>query len=64
MNTAAIARGQYVPALASATAFLVANFYLIRRVAEANSGGDLVAYVVGGVVGDAVGIYISRLFGG
>jgi glucose uptake protein GlcU len=60
INTCAIARAQYLPTAVSSLAFMVANFFLIRHVAEAQTTREFVAYLVGGVLGDLSGIYISK----
>ena len=60
INTCAIARAKYVPTVCSSVAFLVANFFLIRHVADAQTHSEFLAYLVGGVSGDLTGIYISK----
>lgn len=60
INTCAIARAKYLPTILSSMAFMGANFFLIRHVAEAQSTSEFVSYLVGGVTGDLTGIYISK----
>jgi hypothetical protein len=60
INTCAIANAKYLPTIASSLAFMVANFFLIRHVAAAQTSSEFLAYVVGGVSGDLTGIYISK----
>jgi hypothetical protein len=60
INTCAIARAQYLPTALSSVAFMVANFFLIRHVAEAQTTSEFLGYVVGGLAGDLTGIYISK----
>lgn len=63
INTCAIARAKYLPTALSSLAFMVANFFLIRHVAEAQTTSEFVGYLVGGVTGDLTGIYISQRVG-
>jgi hypothetical protein len=60
INTCAIARARYLPTALSSIAFMVANFFLIRHVAEAQTTSEFLGYVVGGLAGDLTGIYISQ----
>jgi hypothetical protein len=60
INTCAIARAQYLPTALSSVAFMVANFFLIRHVATAQTTSEFLAYLVGGLAGDLTGIYISQ----
>jgi len=60
INTCAIARARYLPTALSSIAFMVANFFLIRHVAEAQTTSEFLGYLVGGVLGDLAGIYISQ----
>jgi hypothetical protein len=63
INTCAIANAKYLPTILSSAAFMVANYYLIRYVASAQTASELLGYLVGGVAGDLTGIYISRKVG-
>jgi hypothetical protein len=60
INTCAIARAKYLPTILSSLVFMIANFFLIRHVAEAQTSSEFLGYVVGGVSGDLTGIYISK----
>ena len=63
VNTCAIARARYLPTAISSVAFMVANFFLIRHVAQAQTTSEFLAYLVGGLAGDLTGIYLSRRLG-
>ena len=60
INVCAIARAQYLPTILSSGAFMIANFFLIRHVAEAQTLSEFIAYLLGGMTGDLTGIYISK----
>lgn len=60
INVCAIAQAKYLPTILSSGAFMVANFFLIRHVADAQTLSEFLAYLVGGITGDLTGIYISK----
>ena len=60
INVCAIAKAKYLPTIVSSLAFMVANFFLIRHVAEAETTREFLSYLVGGVTGDLTGTYISK----
>jgi hypothetical protein len=60
VNTIALSKARYVPTFISGTLFVCVNFFLIKHVAEAASWTEFIGYLIGGVCGDAAGIYISK----
>lgn len=60
INTAAIAKHNYRGAFVTCMLFMIVNFFFLRHVAEANSMIEFIGYMVGGLGGDMMGIYISK----
>lgn len=60
VNTIAMAKQKYLPTFVSGAMFMCVNFFLIKHVAEAASATEFFGYLIGGVCGDAAGIYISK----
>ena len=62
VNTIAIAKRNYRATGISSVLWLIVNFYVVKHIAEANSTRELIGYVIGGVSGDFLGIFISHKF--
>jgi uncharacterized membrane protein YjjB (DUF3815 family) len=60
VNTIALAKSKYVPTMITATLFMVVNFFLIKHVADAKTIAEFLGYLIGGVSGDMMGIFISK----
>lgn len=59
INTRAIAKAAYIQAMVSGTLFMSVNFMLVRYIVEATTVKEFLWYLLGGCLGDAIGIYIS-----
>jgi len=62
INTIAISKRNYRWTGVSSVLWLIVNFFVVKHIAEANSARELVGYVLGGVSGDFLGIFISNKF--
>jgi hypothetical protein len=62
INTRAIAKAQYGGALLSGGLFMCVNFALTRYIVEAKTWTEFLSYLIGGMAGDCVGIYLSVRF--
>lgn len=60
INTVAIAKANYQATFISSTVWMMVNFFLIRFVAEATTWREFIGYLIGGVSGDMLGIYICK----
>ena len=60
VNMRAVAAGKYAWTAISDMIFATVGFLVIQRVAEAHSKVAWSGYVVGGVVGSQVGIWLSK----
>lgn len=62
VNTISIARRRYLATFLSSSLFMMVNYSLVKHIAAAQTRADFVCYCVGGVLGDFLGIYISKRF--
>ena len=62
VNTIAITKRKYLPTFISSTLFMMVNFYIIKHVADAQTTREFIGYIIGGVVGDFLGIWVSKQF--
>lgn len=59
-NMRACAQARYTWTAATDALIAAFGFYIIKRVASASTTEEFVAYTVGGVVGGACGIWLSK----
>lgn len=62
VNTIAVARTRYLATFLSSTLFMGVNFYVVKHIAAAQTRTEFVCYCIGGVLGDLLGIFISKRF--
>lgn len=61
LNIRACAQANYLFTALSDMAIAANSFYLIKRVGESKSKWGLAGYIIGGVIGSQLGIYVTKL---
>jgi hypothetical protein len=60
INIRACAKGKMMASVVSDSIFCIVNYAMIRVIAEAGNAGELAAYALGGALGSAIAIKVTR----
>lgn len=60
VNLRALNRGRYVATGVTEIAYALMNFYIIRRIAEARSAWEALAYALGATVGSLAAMWMTK----